>query len=190
MRQPKTTNFPISGPIHKEQEEEIWELNCFPDLKLFSASIQAAPWATHTPISCPLDLDCINPMVILSTLQNEKHFFLLESATAEKTIARYSFFAYRMERRFRCMTTPEGNAELWLTDFRRQGQERRLDPDCSQNLFELLFQQCNWGQGLALTFQQFHPCPQMARFSGRAGRHVQLRGRAAYGGTASAAAPA
>ncbi|MEM9424206.1 MAG: chorismate-binding protein, partial [Spirochaetota bacterium] len=103
----------------------------------FCAHALAEPSATHAQIVYPLDFDGLNSVAILHALQNEPHFFLLENATAEKTIARYSFFAYQMERKFRCLATPDGAAALWVNDFNR---EYRLSSDTETPL-ELLFRQ-------------------------------------------------
>ncbi len=79
------------------------KLTCFPNLEQFCQSVgsalQAHAQATHIAMSCSLDFDCANPVSILRALEHEEHFFLLENATAEKTIARYSFFGYQMEKR-------------------------------------------------------------------------------------------
>ncbi|WGK69588.1 anthranilate synthase component I family protein [Candidatus Haliotispira prima] len=123
------------------------ELPCYPSSERFSESVLQNPGATHAQISCPLNFDCINPMTILTALQHEEQFFLLESATAEKTISRYSFFACQMERRFRCLAREDGSTELWLQEYPRgqesgdgkAGPESCLNKDSKESPFDLLF---------------------------------------------------
>ncbi len=127
--------------------------SCYPGEAQFTGHVSRHPEATHAQLSLPVELDCINPMSILLALQGEEQFFLFESATAEKTLGRYSFFAYQMERRFRCLAMghdrPGGglgggaNARLWLQEYSNGesggAAERCLNP-AGGNPFELLFQ--------------------------------------------------
>ena len=96
--------------------------------------------ATHFQLSRSLDMDCANPMAILLALQQQPQFFLLESATRERTIGRYSFFAYQMERRFCAM--PNDSLRLWCNDYQTQGsksQQPKAAVRLDGNPFEQLF---------------------------------------------------
>ena len=165
------------------------KLTCYPSLEQFSQNaalaVQKHAEATHIAMSCSLDLDCANPVSILKALEHEQHFFLLENATAEKTIARYSFFGYQMEKRFRCYATEQGGAEFWLSDYRQQEQEQCLaikeSLEDSPDFLELLFQ---YSSGISLlpieVEERSAPCWQgfqgglVGMFSYEAVRHMEV----------------
>ena len=92
-------------------------------LKITGENLNQPKQATHFQLSSSLAMDCANPMAILLALEHQPQFFLLESATRQKTIGRYSFFAYQMERRFCAM--PNGN--LQLCEYQKAAPQRSAE---------------------------------------------------------------